>query len=333
MGRAPDTTQDFGDLRVDVPELRGYSDALDDCSRNLGSIEARASASCNDADFGKIVEDLTGDYATLLPQLKDLLAENESLMRDYALAVDKTAAEYVATDDGVSSRFKGDGISAGQGTANYAVSSLVCLSPTPSEGELPEVSFGFLFDNLCWAIEKISGFDVRARVTDWIAGDVVGLSTQANAWQIVGGSLEIVDGDVTEATARVNKTWDGNASGTHAISMYLWSSALKEQASGFRELGTALDELAKEAVHVAQLVVDCIRLAVDLIASAWSLQYIPVYGQAKFIQKAWHAYKRVTKALAYLKMILSAVRATKSLLVVMIDSFTPTMLPGKPLNV
>ena len=32
-------------------------------------------------------------------------------------------------------------------------------------------------------------------------------------------------------------------------------------------------------------------------------------------------------------MIISAVRATKSLLVVMIDSFTPTMLPPKPISV
>ncbi len=115
--------------------------------------------------------------------------------------------------------------------------------------------------------------------------------------------------------------------------MIVWDTALRSQSEGFADLGQALKDLAKEAVNVAQLVVDCIRLAVDLIASAWALQYIPVYGQVKFVQKAWDAYKRAQKAVAYLKMIISAVRATKSLLVVMIDSFTPTMLPPKPISV
>lgn len=46
--------------------------------------------------------------------------------------------------------------------------------------------------------------------------------------------------------------------------------------------------------------------------------------------KCWDAYKRAQKALAYLKMIISAIRMTKSLLNVLIDYLTPTMLPARP---
>ena len=329
---SPDSSGDAGPLRVELPELRGYANVLDDVSRDLGGCENLASSYCVDSDFGKIVEDLASEYGTLLPQLKELLTENETVMREYAVAVDRSASDFETTDDGVASRFQGDGIDASQGTAPYTLTSVGSSTPYASEGGLPEVSFGFLFDKLAWALEEFCGWDIRGAVTDWIAGDVRGLSTQANCWEIVGQRLDTTKGNLTTADLRVGKTWNGQAANSHASGMITWDMALDSQAQGFKDLGESLKSLAKEAVNVAQLVVDCIRLAVDLIASAWALQYIPVYGQVKFIQKAWDAYKRAQKALAYLKMIISALRATKSLVVVMIDSFTPTMLPGKPIS-
>jgi uncharacterized protein YukE len=333
MVKIEERSYDSGPLRVELPELRGYAQALDDISRDLGGCEALAASYCGDADFGKIVEDLTSDYAALLPQLKELLGENETLMRDYAVALDRTAADFARTDDGVSSRFEGDGIGGGRGTASYPLTSVGSTTPYASEGDLPEVSFGFVFDNLCWALEKFCGWDVRAAVTDWIAGDTVGLSTQGSCWEVVGTRLGTTKSNIGSCDSRVFDTWSGQAANTHAAGMIVWDTALSSQADGFKDLGQALKELAKEAVNVAQLVVDCIRLAIDLISSAWALQYIPVYGQVKFVKKCWDAYKRAQKALAYLKMIISAVRATKSLVVVMIDSFTPTMLPPRPISV
>lgn len=333
MVRIDERSHDPGPLRVELPELRGYAQALDDVSRDLGGCEALASSYCGTADFGRIVEDLTGDYEALLPQLKELLAENEDLMRQYSVAVDRTVTDFERTDDGVASRFQGDGIGGGRGTASYPLAAVGSATPYASEGDLPEVSFGFVFDNLCWALEKFCGWDVRAAVTDWIAGDTVGLSTQASCWEVVGGRLSTTRDNLGTSDSRLGETWSGQAANSHLLGMIVWDTALRSQAEGFADLGQALKDLAKEAVNVAQLVVDCIRLAVDLIASAWALQYIPVYGQVKFVQKAWDAYKRAQKAVAYLKMIISAVRATKSLLVVMIDSFTPTMLPPKPISV
>lgn len=333
MVRIDERTPDAGPLRVELPELRGYAQALDDISRDLGGCEALASGYCGDADFGKIVEGLTGDYAALLPQVKELLAENETLMRSYAVALDRTVADYESTDDGVASRFEGDGIGGGRGTAAYALSSVGSTVPNASQGDLPEVSFGFVFDNLCWALQKFCGWDVRAAVTDWIAGDTVGLSTQGSCWEVVGTRLGTTRTNIGSCDSRVGRSWSGQAANSHAAGMVVWDSALSSQSEGFVDLGQSLKDLAQEAVNVAQLVVDCIRLAVDLIASAWALQYIPVYGQVKFVQKCWDAYKRAQKALAYLKMIVSAVRATKSLVVVMVDSFTPTMLPPEPAGV
>ena len=334
MGRPEEhTSYTPTELRVDLPELRGYAALLDDTTRDLRRCAALADQHCVDADFGKIVEGLTADYATLLPQLKELLDENGTVMRQYAVAIDRTAADFERTDDGVASRFEGDRIDASRGTARYPAHMVGSSTPHPSEGELPEVSFGFLFDKLAWALEKICGWDVRAEVTDWIAGDTVALSTQAQCWTIIGTRLGAIDGGLGNASKRVTRTWGGYASDVHAIGMIRWDTALASQSTSLKDLGESLRDLAKEAVNVAQLVVDTIRLAVDLIASAWALQYIPVYGQAKFVQKAWHAYKRANKAIAYLKMILSAIRATKSLVVVMVDKLTTDMLPGKPLSV
>lgn len=333
MVRPLETSSDPGPLEVQLPALRGYAVVLDDVSRDLGACEALASSYCTDADFGKIVEDLTSDYAALLPQLQDLLSENETVMQQYAVAVDRTASDFERTDDGVASRFGGDGIDASRGTTSFNLPSVGSSMPYASEGDLPEVSFGFLFDRLAWALETFVGWDVRGAVTDWIAGDVQGLSTQASCWEIIGERLEATRGNLTTADLRIGETWKGQAATTHAIGMITWDMALESQAQGFKDLGESLRSLAEEAVNVAQLVVDCIRLAIDLIASAWALQYIPVYGQVKFAKKAYDAYKRAQKAVAYLKMIMAAIRATKSLVMVMIDSFTPTMLPGKPLSV
>lgn len=333
MAKANDHTSDSGPLRVDLPELRGYSTVLDDVSRDLGGCETLADGYCNNADFGKIVESLTSDYEALLPQLKELLGENEAVMKQYALATDKTVADFESTDDGVASRFKGDGIDATRGTASYPLSSMGYSTPYAAEGELPEVSFGGFFNSLCWALEKFCGWDVRGEVTDWIAGDVVGLSTQANCWEIVGDRLGTTRDNLRTASSRVYGTWGGQAANSQAAGMVGWDMALTDQSDALKELGQSLKDLAKECVNVAQLVVDCIRLAVDLIASAWALQYIPVVGQVKFVKKCWDSYKRAQKAIAYLKMIISALRFTKSLIVVMIDSLTPTMLPGEPISV
>ena len=169
MVRPDETSSDPGPLHVSLPVLRGYATVLDDVSRDLGGCEALASSYCVDADFGKIVEDLTSDYATLLPQLQELLAENETVMAQYALAIDRTASDFAHTDDGVASRFQGDGINAGSGTTSFTVSSVGSSTPYAPEGELPEVSFGLLFDRLAWALETFVGWDVRGAVTDWIA--------------------------------------------------------------------------------------------------------------------------------------------------------------------
>ena len=261
MVRPDETSSDPGPLHVSLPVLRGYATVLDDVSRDLGGCEALASSYCVDADFGKIVEDLTSDYATLLPQLQELLAENETVMAQYALAIDRTASDFAHTDDGNASRFQWDGINADSGTTSFTVSSVGSSTPYAPEGELPEVSFGFLFDRLARAIETFVGWDVRGAVTDWIAGDVQGLSTQASCWEIIGERLDVTRGNLTSADMLLGQTWQGQAADMYAGGMITWDMVLESQAQGFRDLGESLKSLAEEAVNVAQLVVDCIRLA------------------------------------------------------------------------
>lgn len=338
MVRAPETTGSAGELRVDLPDLRGYAQLVDEIRFDLSTIHTQVETYCADADFGKIVEDLTDDYATLLPQLKELLAENATLMGSYAVALDQQALDFGRTDGAVADSFGGGGgVSGGSGTNTAAFAKVSPLSylenPYPSESELPEVSFGFMLDKLCWALEKFCGWDLRAEVTDWIAGDVVGLSTQARCWEIVSGRLDSCEQNVTAGQIRVFETWSGQAANSHAAGMYGWTPALQDQSTGLATLGEHLKEVAAQAVSTAQFVVDCVRLAVDLITSAWALQYIPVYGQAKFIQKAWDAYKTASKATAYLRMLFSLIRTVKSFIEMLVSDLTVSSLPPKPLAV
>ncbi|CAB4695024.1 MAG: hypothetical protein F2667_03345 [Actinobacteria bacterium] len=337
MAHAVETPRDSGPLQVDLPDLRGYAQLIDGLGFDLGTLQTQAETYCVDADFGKILEDLTSDYAALLPQLKELLGENEVLMKQYARALDIQVLDYERTDDGVAGSFGSDGIrgDTGTNTGGFAASSPIdwTASPYPSESSLPEVSFGFVFDRLAWALETFCNWDVRTEVTDWIAGDVVGLSTQAHCWQLIGQRLGDTDSSLSTGEIKIYDTWSGQAASAHASSMIGWSQALTSQSTGLADLGEHLRSLAAEAVNVAQMVVDCIRLAIDLITSAWALQYIPIYGQAKFIQKAWNAYKTASKATAYIRMLISALRVVKDYIVVLIDTLTPSMLPPKPMGV
>ncbi len=48
----------------------------------------------------------------------------------------------------------------------------VMLTAPQGSGQLPEVSFGGVLDTVAGLIKDVSGWDLRADVTDWIAGDV-----------------------------------------------------------------------------------------------------------------------------------------------------------------
>lgn len=336
MVKAPDRPSSYPRLQVDLPELRGYGELVDGLSTDLGTLSTQAEVFCRTSDFGRIVEEMTDDYATLLPQLKELFAENERVMGQYAAALDRTAVDYERSDDhAAESLGYTDGITGGSGSARFRPADPIdyTVSPYPTEAELPEVSFGFLFDRLAWALDTCCGWDVRAEVTELIAGDVVDLSTQAKCWDLISDRLASVRTTLGEGHSRIGESWRGYASSVHAIELIGWDTALQSQVDGLSELGTHLENVARDAVNTAQLVVDCIRLAVELIASAWALQYIPVYGQVKFVQKAWDAYKRASEATAYIRMLIATLRTVKSFIQVLVDELTPSILPNRPLSV
>jgi len=150
-----------------------------------------------------MLEDLTADYSALLPQLRDLLSENERLVNTCGRALTHSANKYSRTDDKVAADFGGpsDGISGGDGVSGRygRVDTSSMGAPYPEVGSLPEVSLGFPFNEVADALRTWTGFDLRGEVTDWIAGDVEGLSTQANAWEQIGDKLG--DCEVNSATA------------------------------------------------------------------------------------------------------------------------------------
>ncbi|WP_370247656.1 hypothetical protein [Nocardioides sp.] len=331
---APTTSRQ---LEVHLPTMRGYAAYLDRTSADLGAIAHRARTSCSNADFGRMLEDLCGDYETLLPVLHEMLAEQERIMQRYGVAVDALTMDFERTDDGVAQAFGGADSITGGGSTSTAFAGLgptgSVPTPYPTESEIPEVSFGFVFDKLAWALEEFCGFDVRREVTDYLAGDVVGLTTQAICWEQIGTRVGQHRDGLVVAQRLASTDWEGDAATSHFAAMIGWDQPLEDQTTKLPELGGYLRDLGRQAVHTAQFVVDCIRLAIDLILGAWSLMYIPIVGQARFVKKAWDAYKQASKATAYLRMLWSFIRTVKDYFVVLHDTLTPAHLPAAPQTV
>lgn len=321
-----------GEVTVELGDLRGYADVVDDVSRYLGRVSGYADTHCVTTDFGPMLDKLADEYAALLPQMRQFLAEQVELMEASALAIDRTLRDFRTTDAQEARRHGGRATITddGRSTAYHGNPMTELGSPSPDESELPEVDFGFPFDQLAWALEKICGYDIRREVTDWLVGDVVEVSKQSNAWYMVGSAATSYSQWLQNADIIVARTWTGDAATSTIDRMEEWKETLDEQGTDFGQVGAHLADIAGDAVEVAQLVIDLIKFAVDLIAAAWASQWIPIYGQAKFAVKAWDAYHKVKEAWDKLQMFLDVLGLVVGYLKVLDDKLNPINLPAAP---
>lgn len=323
-----------GEVTVELGDLRGYADVVDDVARYLGRVSGYADTHCVSTDFGQLLDPLAEEYVSLLPQIKQLLADQVELMEASALAIDQTLRDFRTTDAAEAERHGARVTITDDGkSATYHGNPLTDLSsPSPDESELPEVDFGFPFDQLAWALEKICGYDVRREVTDWLVGDVVEVSKQSSAWYMVGSATSSYSWWLQNANIIVAKTWTGDAATSTIDRMEEWKETLEQQGTDFDQVGKHLADIAGDAVEVAQLAIDLIKFAVDLIAAAWASQWIPVYGQAKFAVKAWDAFHKVKEAWDKIQLFLDALGLVAGYLEVLHDKLNPVNLPAAPSN-
>ncbi len=322
------------DVVVELADLRGYADVIDEIGGYLKQMAGHAETYCTRTDFGPLLEPMGAAYVQLLPQIKAALAEQVSRMQSSAVAIDATLMDLRSTDlaeaarHGTKVAITNDGNSAtyyGNPMTDYRV-------PSPSESELPEINFGFPFDQLAWALDKVCGYDVRREVTDYLVGDVVEVSAQAATWYSVGSGASSYSWYLDNANTTVAKTWKGDAFESTSAAMTAWVTTLAKQHTDLHQVAQHLEEIASDAVQMAQLAVDLIMMAIDMIASAWATQWIPVYGQVKFAKKAWDAYHLVKKAWDKLQDFLDVLSIVVGALEVIYNEFHQTSLPAAPTN-
>lgn len=317
---------------VELADLRGYADVVDDIAGYLGRTSGFAARHCASTEFGKMLEPLSAEYSSLLPQMQEVLSDQVQLMQACSVAIDRTLRDYRRTDAEEAERHGGRGRigNDGRSVPYYGNPMKTLAAPAPRESELPEVDFGFPFDQLAWALEKICGYDVRREVTDFLVGDVVEVSKQSSAWYTVGSATSSYSWYLRNANVTVAKSWTGDAAEATIARMDEWKEALDEQGDAFHQVGEHLKDIAADAVEMAQLAIDLIKFAMDLIASAWAAQAIPVYGQAKFAKKAWDAFKIVKRAWDKISLFLDTLKLILGYFGVLHDKLNPVNLPAAP---
>lgn len=235
-----------GSVSVELADLRGYADVVDDIAGYLGKVAGHAETHCVATDFGQLLDPLTGQYVTLLPQMHSLLAEQVTRMRTSVVAIDRTLQGFIDTDAQEAARHGAQVTVTDDGrSASYYGNPMTQMSnPTPDESELPEIDFGFPFDQLAWAMEKICSYDVRREVTDYLVGDVVEVSKQSNAWYFVGSATSSYAWYLRNANVTVAKTWSGDAFEATQTRMEEWVDALEQQGVDFDQIAKHLSDIA-----------------------------------------------------------------------------------------
>jgi hypothetical protein len=92
-------------VEVELADLRGWADQVGRASSDMGAAHGYATGNIADADFGRILELITGDYAAMIPKFHQVLAEDESRLGKTRDALGSVAQAYRAADERSNGRF------------------------------------------------------------------------------------------------------------------------------------------------------------------------------------------------------------------------------------
>jgi hypothetical protein len=308
----------------------------------MGSARNYATSNIADADFGRILELITGPYADMLPQFHRVLQEDStrlgrteqalsSIARSYKEADERANGRLATLPGGQTADITDDGTASGFGDRGSATAALV---PPGGEGvsmpDLPEVSFGFLFDKVCDVIVWVGGPDPREAVTRWLAGDIDKAARHVSAWKAVAACCDVVEENLTWGGKSIANTWTGSAAGAAIAHVEKWASSLTEQAGAMRKMGEHLWDMIGQAVQMAQVVVDIIRTVVSLVSAGLSNAAIPFYGQWKLIKTVKEAITMIWSAIKVIRVFLNALTLLIDTIKMCVNAFTAAKLPAAP---
>jgi hypothetical protein len=329
------------EIAVELGDLRGWALQVGRASGDMGSGNGYAVANIADADFGKILELITGEYAAMIPKFHDILAADKEGLGSTRDALNYVATAYRRADEqssgniaqvnGEATAVADDGVANGFSDVGSPSSSLI--TPGSQGAELPdppEVSFGWLFDKVCELVAWIGGPDPREEVTRWIAGDVDKAARHVAAWQAVANCVDVVEANLAAGKVSIGGTWTGSAASAAAGHMGKWSGALKDQSAAMRKMSQHLLDAINEAVKMAQVVVDIIRTIVSVISAGLSNAAIPFYGQWKLIKSVKEAITMIWSAIKVIQVFWNMLKLIIDTIKMCVAAFSRESLPPAP---
>lgn len=329
-------------VEVELADLRGWAQQVGRASSDMGSARGYATSNIADADFGKILELISGPYADMLPKFHGVLQEDNTRLGKTREALNSAAQAYREADERANGRLAhlpggevaditDDGRADGFGDRGSATAELAAPgSGGVSLPDPPEVSLGFVFDKVCGLMASITGFDLREKITQWVAGDVEKAARHVAAWKAVAACCDAVEENLAWGRKSIANTWTGPAAGAATAHVERWGTSLTAQATAMRKMGEHLWDMIGQAVQMAQVVIDIIKTIVSLITAALSNAAIPFYGQWKLIKTVWEGVKMAYSAWKVVKVFLNALHMLISVIEMAVNAFTADSLPPAP---
>lgn len=326
-------------IAVEISDLRGWAGQVGRASGDLGAAHGYATGNIADADFGRILELITGDYAAMLTKAHGVLQADSTGLKAEQSALSASADEYKAADaksrdhitnlgGGVRLHTSDDGVANGFDDPVPAKAKLT--APSPGATQLPEVSFGWVLDKVCDLVIWVGGTDPREYVTKWIAGDIGKASMQVAAWRAVADCVDAVQTNLNSGKIAIARTWRGDAASAAGAQMGKWGAALTDQSGKMRKLAEHLHDCVDQAVKMAQCVVDIIKTVISIVMAGLSNAAIPLYGQWKLIKTVKEAITMINNARKVIMAFWNVLTMVKSLIQLCAAAFSAEALPPAP---
>lgn len=329
-------------VAVELADLRGWAEQVGRASTDAGAAKSYAASHIADADFGRILELISGDYADLIPKFHTILQEDCTRLGKTRDGLKSAAAAYKEADDKASGRLAqlpggqtgtitDDGVANGFADQGSATAQLVAPGGEgASMPDLPEVSFGFIFDKVCDLVVWVGGPDPREKVTRLLAGDIDKAAMHVSAWKAVAECVDVVQENLASGRKSITNTWSGEAANAAVGHVDKWTTSLSQQAEAMRKMGEHLWDMIDHAVKMAQVVVDIIKTLISLISAALSNAAIPFYGQWKLIKTVKEGITMVWQAIKVINVFINALTLVINTIKMCVDYFSVSKLPSAP---
>lgn len=302
-------------MTVDLSELDAWTAQVQRAGDDLAGIARNGGSSLVQADFGPILETMTGAYNALLPSVHQSLEDDATGMRDHAEALRATARDFTLTEEGIVRRHHAHGIDGRDGSTSFwDVADTTIRRAAPTETDLPRISFGSPYDTVCDLVRMLTGFDIRAELAEKIGGDVVSASTQGSSLGGLGTSMKGVATNLHSGGRTISRTWQGSTSEAAIEQIGTWVGSLDAQAGQLIRMGQNVVRVCRDAWQTALAVAQCVRSAVQTVASALATMSIPGVGWARVVQAVFQAFQAVMKAYKTLMRLIGILEQVASLL-------------------